>query len=117
VQLPDSPAFPRAPSCLVIVRVSAVCRNGRAAVGCCSLLSVSIFGTAWATRCFVLNVEDGDAAVLFLCEHEAGVIPDPEGMDLEDEPAALAQGMVAAGEIMRSNSQAGAKRSSEPFCW
>jgi hypothetical protein len=43
----------------------------------------------------------------FFCEHEAGVIPDPEGMDLEDEPAALAQAMVAAGEIMRSNSQAG----------
>jgi hypothetical protein len=43
----------------------------------------------------------------FFCEHEAGVIPDPEGIDLEDEPAALAQAMVAAGEIMRSNSQAG----------
>jgi hypothetical protein len=39
------------------------------------------------------------------CEDEAGVIPDSE--DLEDEPAALAQAMVAAGEIMRSNSLAG----------
>ncbi|WP_287071921.1 hypothetical protein [Mesorhizobium sp.] len=28
-------------------------------------------------------------------------------MDLKDEPAALAQAMVAAGEIMRSNSLAG----------
>lgn len=37
----------------------------------------------------------------FFCEHEAGVIPDLEGMDLKDEPAALAQAMVAAGEIMR----------------
>lgn len=43
----------------------------------------------------------------FFCEHEAGVIPDLEGMDLKDEPAARAQAMVAAGEIMRSNSLAG----------
>jgi hypothetical protein len=28
-------------------------------------------------------------------------------MDLKDEPAAIAQAMVAAGEIMRSNSLAG----------
>jgi hypothetical protein len=66
---------------------------------------------------FVLDVEAAMPRYYFFCEHEAGVIPDPEGMDLEDEPAALAQAMVAAGEIMRSNSQAGAKRSSEPFCW
>ncbi|WP_353645103.1 hypothetical protein [Mesorhizobium sp. WSM2239] len=56
---------------------------------------------------FVFNVEDVYAAVLFFCEHDAGVIPDLEGMDLEDEAAALAQAMVAAGEIMRSNSRAG----------
>jgi hypothetical protein len=49
----------------------------------------------------------GYATVRFFCEHEAGVIPDPEGMDLEDEPAALAQAMLAAEEIMRSNSLAG----------
>jgi hypothetical protein len=55
------------------------------------------------------------AAVLFRCEHEAGVIPDPEGDVLEDEPGVLAQSMVAAGEVMRSNSQA-AKRLSEQFC-
>jgi hypothetical protein len=52
-------------------------------------------------------VEDGYAAVYFFCEHETGVISDPEGIDLEDEPAALAQAIVAAREIMRSNSQAG----------
>jgi hypothetical protein len=56
---------------------------------------------------FVLDVEAAMPRYYFFCEHEAGVIPDPEGMDLEDEPAALAQAMVAAGEIMRSNSQAG----------
>jgi hypothetical protein len=36
-------------------------------------------------------------------------------MYLEDEPGVLAQSMVAAGEVMRSNSQA-AKRLSEQFC-
>jgi hypothetical protein len=56
---------------------------------------------------FVLDVEDGMPRYYFFCEHQAGVIPDPEGMDLEGEPAALAQAMVAAGEIMRSNSQSG----------
>jgi hypothetical protein len=43
----------------------------------------------------------------FYCEHEAGVIPDFEGNELDDEPAALSQAMAAAGEIMRLNSQAG----------